>query len=79
MMEPWGIVQNCCCRKNSKQKLRNELSMIPLMVDGGFVDDFKGEREELEELQKTVDSLQTFLRDYVVDVQHLEKLDELKV
>ena len=52
------------------------MPVIPLIIEDS-IDDFKGEREELEGLKKTVYSLQTFLRDYVIDVNHLEKLEKL--
>ena len=81
MIRPWGFVQNyCSCfglRARIHNKLENSLPVIPL------IDDFEESlplpfsqeisREEYMALQNRVHALDVFLREYVVDVNCLEK------
>ncbi|CAG8634982.1 6473_t:CDS:1, partial [Paraglomus brasilianum] len=65
---PWGICQNWCLRKQVKESLKEKYpKYIPLVdpVDGSI------------EVRQRIAYLETFLKDYVIEVDVLEETENV--
>ncbi|RIA80029.1 hypothetical protein C1645_19472 [Glomus cerebriforme] len=74
-LRPWGIVQLYCCRfsRLTRNKLKKSLPIIPFF-DKSY-SDIKNQNDlSLAELQSSINSLELFLQDYVVDVNYLNRI-----
>ncbi|CAG8809088.1 9908_t:CDS:2, partial [Dentiscutata erythropus] len=77
-IQPWGLVQRTVFKHNkpAQNKLLTTLESLQ------FLDHLNNDKDNLEDqlstkkLKKRLDSLQLFLRDYVVNVQYLEQINE---
>jgi len=72
LIRPWGCVQSHCCglSRRTRDKFKNTFSEIPLInssLENPSPQDFK-------ELQDRLNTLEIFLKEYVVDVNYLEKI-----
>ncbi|CAG8648236.1 10601_t:CDS:2, partial [Funneliformis caledonium] len=79
VIRPWGCVQySCGLRNRTQNKLRKELPVIPLINSNPEILNISREnsREELIALLHRVNSLEVFLREYVVDIKYLKELKE---
>ncbi|RIB21951.1 hypothetical protein C2G38_2175166 [Gigaspora rosea] len=73
-IRPFGLVQKYgYFYKKTQKKLTKVLSTFPLIQipnSSNNIDD----KNRAEQLEKKIDNLELFLRDYVVEVQHLDKV-----
>ncbi|CAG8633899.1 15235_t:CDS:2 [Dentiscutata heterogama] len=78
VIKPWGFVQRHLFKVNKivQNKLVNTLESMPFISHLTHdADNFKDDLS-VEKLEKRLDLLQLFLRDYVVNVQYLEKIQQ---
>ena len=76
----YNIRYYCCgLRHQTHNKLRKTLPVIPLVNDSErfLSTSWEISREEHRALQNRVHALEVFLREYVVDVKYLEKIDNI--
>ncbi|CAG8511877.1 15570_t:CDS:2, partial [Funneliformis caledonium] len=72
MIRPWGCVQQYCCNLTRyHNKLKKTLPTIP------FVD--PSPSQNVKELQDRLNALEFVLKEYVVDVKHLENLNNFEI
>ncbi|CAI2179852.1 6883_t:CDS:2 [Funneliformis geosporum] len=77
VIRPWGCVHHSCgLRGRTHNKLRKELTVIPLVQNLGVSSNPQEISRELIALQSRVNSLEVFLREYVVDVKYMEGLKD---
>ncbi|CAG8651398.1 10170_t:CDS:10 [Funneliformis caledonium] len=84
LIRPWGWVQFYCCgvRKKARNKLIKSLPVIPLINNSERPQPPTSRdisRDEHAALQRRVDALEVFLREYVVDVNYLEAVRVVKI
>ncbi|CAG8624553.1 1245_t:CDS:2 [Racocetra fulgida] len=66
-IRPWGLIQNCCgFAKSSRRKFKDEMPIIPFDNIGTKNNDYITRKE--------FESLMVYLKDYVVDIGHLEAM-----
>ncbi|CAG8838675.1 33509_t:CDS:1, partial [Racocetra persica] len=74
-IQPFGLIQKYgYFYKKTQKKLIKFLSPFPLVQipdPSNNIDD----KNRVKQLEKKIDNLELFLRDYVVEVQQLDKLD----
>ncbi|GBC04960.1 hypothetical protein RclHR1_05970017 [Rhizophagus clarus] len=77
-LRPWGIVQSYCYGFShlTKRKLKKTLPIIPFheASSSNTEDSDLSLAEKVKMLQSKIDSLELFLREYVVDVDYLDKI-----
>ncbi|CAG8821774.1 8270_t:CDS:2, partial [Cetraspora pellucida] len=80
-IKPWGLVQKHLFKVNQivKDKLLVTLESMPFISH--LTNDTNDLKDEIliNQLEKRLDLLQLFLRDYVVNVQYLEKIQQSNI
>ena len=81
MFRPWGIVQLHCCgfSRISRNKLIKTFPVIPFLNISNPDDKNHHSRNVLsldEQNKLRIDSLESFLKEYVVDVNYLDEVHE---
>ncbi|RIB24704.1 hypothetical protein C2G38_626474 [Gigaspora rosea] len=74
LLQPFGFIQSSCLRSQASKKLKESLD-IPLF--SSHPDRLKHENidEELSlQLQRRIDTLETFLREYIIDTENYESI-----
>ncbi|RIB24705.1 hypothetical protein C2G38_2139144 [Gigaspora rosea] len=74
LLQPFGFIQLSCLRSQASKKLKESLD-IPLF--SSHPDRLKHEKidEELSlQLQRRIDTLETFLREYIIDTENYESI-----
>ncbi|RGB29339.1 hypothetical protein C1646_766736 [Rhizophagus diaphanus] len=84
-IRPWGIVQSYCYgfSRLTRRKLKETLPIIPFYeksyTDANHDLSFDEKIELIPLLQSRIDSLELFLREYVVDVNYLDDIQNRSV
>ncbi|CAG8473123.1 3958_t:CDS:2 [Funneliformis caledonium] len=83
-IHPWGFIQSHCCgiKPKTQKKLRESLSILPLIDDS--LSDHKGTAEEFSveefnQMKGRLKSLETLLREYVIDVKYLQSIENCNI
>ncbi|CAJ0845190.1 8840_t:CDS:2, partial [Entrophospora sp. SA101] len=79
LLSPWGIFQNYCCKykPRSKRKLLNNLPVIPL-TEKNQLQYENSEDPNIISIITRFNSLETVLREYVINSDFLDELVETK-
>nr|CAG8446896.1 2845_t:CDS:10 [Entrophospora candida] len=79
LLSPWGIFQNYCCKykPRSKRKLLNNLPVIPLTEKNPLQYE-NSEDPNIISIITRFNSLETILREYVINSDFLDELVETK-
>nr|CAG8499247.1 11792_t:CDS:10 [Entrophospora candida] len=75
LLSPWGIFQNYCCKykSRSKRKLLKNLPVIPLTEKNQLY------YEDLKIISLRLNSLETILREYIINADFLDELETEKI
>ncbi|CAG8727084.1 730_t:CDS:2, partial [Dentiscutata erythropus] len=77
-IQPWGLVQRTVFKVNKTARSQ----LLTTLESMQFLDHLNNDKDNLEDqvstkkLKKRLDTLQLFLRDYVVNAQYLEQINE---
>ncbi|CAI2169839.1 13916_t:CDS:10 [Funneliformis geosporum] len=77
-IQPWGFVQSRCCgiKRKTQSKLRDSLSILPL-IDSSLSDRKSMAKEiTMGEMMEKLKSLETLLREYVIDIKYLQSIEK---
>src|SRR6266498_4967332 len=77
MFRPWGCVQSCCCglSRRTRDKLKDTFPEIPL-INSSLEDSSSQDISHVKELQDRLNTLEVFLKEYIIDVKYLKKLND---
>jgi len=76
LIRPWGCVQSHCCglSARTRDKIKNKFSEIPL-INSSLENSPPQNISHIQGLQDRLNTLEIFLKEYVVDVNYLERLN----
>ncbi|CAG8507534.1 12571_t:CDS:2 [Ambispora leptoticha] len=78
VLRPWGLIHSCCFPNDNRKHIRNRFLIIPLFspaVNGNspVVNNFGTDDEFKTRVEERFNTLEDFLKDYVVNAGYLEE------
>ncbi|CAG8511841.1 15568_t:CDS:2 [Funneliformis caledonium] len=79
LFRPWGYTQAYCCGLSYRtyNKLKNSFPVLPLVNSSSLMTKPNPSLQDIKELQDRLNSLEMFLKEYVIDVNYLEKSEKM--
>ncbi|CAI2195619.1 952_t:CDS:2, partial [Funneliformis geosporum] len=76
-IRPWGCLQtDCGLRRRTYNKLKRRIPVLPLINSSSSMTELNSYSPDVKELRDRLISLEIFLKEYVVDINYLEKSEK---